>query len=70
MNTVDDWLECLGLSQFVETFAENQIEFGDLSELTVEDLRELGIPMGPRKRLLKGIAALIEVTPAAGENHL
>ena len=35
----------------------------DLPELTDADLKELGIPMGPRKRLLKAIATLGEDSP-------
>lgn len=51
------WLKNLKLEQFADAFEENQIEPDDLTELTEDDLRELGLPMGPRKRLLKAVAA-------------
>ena len=58
---IDDlhrWLDALGLGKYADVFAENEIESGDLSQLTDEDLRELGLPMGPRKRILGAASAL------------
>jgi class 3 adenylate cyclase len=55
---VDGWLEELGLSRYSKLFAENEIDFEVLTELTEQDLKELQIPLGHRKKLLKGIAAL------------
>src|SRR5262249_26364924 len=37
---------------------DNEIEVDVLSELTELDLEKLGLPLGPRKRLLKAIATL------------
>ena len=53
---------------FAEAFDENQIELVDLPELTDEDLRELGLPMGTMKRLLKAIAAIAAPDQASTEN--
>jgi len=36
------------------TFAKNEITLGDFPRLADADLRELGLPMGSRKRLLAG----------------
>ena len=58
MHDVQKWLADLGLSQYAPAFSENQIDFEVLPDLTEDDLRELGLPMGPRKKLLKAIAAL------------
>ena len=55
---VDKWLESLGLSRYSELFTENEIDFDVLTELTEQDLKDLQIPLGHRKKLLKGIAAL------------
>lgn len=55
---VTRWLQQLDLEEFAGTFAEQQIEFSDLTELTDSDLKELGLPLGPRKRLLKAIGAI------------
>ncbi len=51
-------LDELGLGQFAAIFAAQQIDYAVLPELTDEDLKELDIPLGPRKKLLKAIARL------------
>ncbi len=55
---ISEWLEELGLSKYSGIFAENEIDLEVIPELTEADLRELQLPMGPRKKLLKAIAAL------------
>jgi predicted ATPase/class 3 adenylate cyclase len=55
---VDNWLNGLGLSKYSGLFAENEIDFDVLTELTEQDLKDLQIPLGPRKKILKGIEAL------------
>ena len=57
-NDVADWLRGLGLERFAPVFAKQEIELSVLPDLTEIDLRDLGIPMGPRKRILKAIADL------------
>ena len=52
------WLRSLGLGQYESTFRESEIEADILSELTDADLEKLGLPLGPRRRLLKAIANL------------
>ncbi len=39
-------------------FSENELVLADLSELTEADLKETGLPLGPRRRILKAIRAL------------
>ncbi|MBR0820425.1 AAA family ATPase [Bradyrhizobium liaoningense] len=59
------WLEDLGLGRFAETFAENGVDLDLLSELSNEDLKDLGIArLADRKRLLKAIAGLAQATHA------
>lgn len=58
---ISKWLDKLGLSRYAEQFANQEIVFEDLAELDEDDLKELGIPLGPRKRILKA-AALAEST--------
>ena len=58
MNDVAQWLEQLGLGQYVSDFAESDIDEEVLGELTDDDLKELGLTLGHRKKLLKAIAAL------------
>jgi class 3 adenylate cyclase len=55
---VGAWLRGLGLGQYEGTFRESEIEADVLPELTEIDLEKLGLPLGPRKRILKAIAAL------------
>src|SRR3984893_9461640 len=55
---VGAWLEALGLGQYARPFAENDVDFLVLTQLTDADLRELGVTsLGHRKRLLAAIAA-------------
>ena len=55
---VGAWLRGLGLGQYEGSFRESEIEADVLPELTEADLEKLGLPLGPRKRILKAIAAL------------
>jgi class 3 adenylate cyclase len=59
MRTVRAWLEGLGLGQYAEAFEAEEIETADLRHLAEADLEKLGVPMGPRKRLLRAIAELV-----------
>jgi len=52
------WLRELGLERYEQTFQDGEIDSEVLPDLTDTDLRELDIPLGPRKKLLKAIAAL------------
>ena len=54
------WLGQIGLPEYVPIFAEHAIDREVLADLDDQDLRELGVPLGHRKRLLKAIAALRE----------
>lgn len=49
------WLRDLGLVQYEDRFRENEIEADVLLDLEA-DLEKLGLPLGPRKRILKAIA--------------
>src|ERR1700751_2118343 len=55
---LSEWLGKYGLDQYAQTFAENYIEYAVLPELTENDLENLGIAVGHRKKLLKAIEAL------------
>jgi len=48
MDSVQTWLQQLGLSQYADVFAENAIDHRVLSDLTEADLEKLGILMGHR----------------------
>ena len=56
MQQIADWLEKLGMSEYAQRFAENDIDLSVLPDLTDQDLRELGLSMGHRRRLLRAIS--------------
>jgi class 3 adenylate cyclase len=58
MQTVRHWLEQLGLSQYAEIFAENDVDLETLHLLTDADLERLGVSLGHRRKLLKAIVEL------------
>ena len=58
MQQVSDWLEKLGLGQYAQRFAENDISFAVLPDLTDQDLKEIGLSLGHRRQLLRAIAEL------------
>ena len=53
-----EWLGRHGLGQYAQTFAENNIEYSVLPDLTEDDLEKLGVSLGHRKILLRAIDAL------------
>jgi class 3 adenylate cyclase len=55
---VSRWLAEQGLGHHAKAFAKNGIASDILRDLTDADLKELGLNLGDRKRLLKAIAAL------------
>ncbi len=55
---IREWLENLGLYQYAETFAENDVDFRALPHLDREDLKELGVSLGHRKVILAAVLKL------------
>ncbi len=58
MTDIRTWLRGHDFERFADLFEENEIDFDALSELSDDHLKELGIPLGPRVKLLKAINAL------------
>jgi hypothetical protein len=59
MPEVVDWLKTLGMSEYAERFAESDIDFAILSDLTDQDLEKIGVAsLGHRRKLLRAIANL------------
>jgi class 3 adenylate cyclase len=52
------WLKNLGLERYAALFRDHEIDAEVLPDLSDADLAGLGIPLGPRKKILKAIAAL------------
>src|SRR6201997_88477 len=55
---IAEWLRGLGLERYTQAFQDAEVTTEVLPELTEADLRELGLPLGPRKIVLKAIQAL------------
>jgi class 3 adenylate cyclase/tetratricopeptide (TPR) repeat protein len=58
MDPLSAWLQMLGLERYAGVFAENEVDLDTLRVLTEADLEQLGLPFGPRKRLVKALADL------------
>src|SRR6516165_4321340 len=58
MREIADWLEKLGMSEYAQRFAENRIDFSVLPDLTDQHLKDLGIALGDRLKLLRAIRQL------------
>ena len=53
MSDIAAWLERLELGKYADVFADNDIDIDVLAELSDADLKDLGVSLGERKRLLK-----------------
>ena len=56
MQQISDWLKNLGMSEYEQRFAENRIDFSVLGDLTDEDLKDIGVVLGDRRKILRAIA--------------
>jgi SAM domain (Sterile alpha motif) len=61
MQQISDWLERLGMSELPQRFAENRIDLV-LPDLTDRDLKDLGVILGDRRKILRAIADLKSIT--------
>src|SRR6476660_660460 len=65
MQEIADWLETLGMSEYAQCFAENRIDLSVLPELSDQDLKDLGVVLGDRRKILRAIADLKSTTTVA-----
>jgi hypothetical protein len=66
MQQIAELLEKLGLSEYAQGFAENDIDFAILGDLTDQDLEKIGVAsLGHRRKLLRAIAELNSAPSAA-----
>ena len=64
MPSIAEWLEGLGLGEYTQRFAENGIDFSVLGHLSDQDLKDLGVLLGHRRKLQAAIAGLPGAAPA------
>jgi class 3 adenylate cyclase/predicted ATPase len=63
MPEIGDWLKTLGMSEYAERFAENGIDASALCHLTDQDLKDIGVLLGHRRKILAAIAELARAVP-------
>jgi class 3 adenylate cyclase len=55
MQQIAEWLEKLGLEQYTKLFTENEIDVSVLPHLTDQDLKDIGVPLGHRRKIFAAI---------------
>jgi class 3 adenylate cyclase len=68
MSNIDKWLIDIGLAHLAQTFARAEIDFEGLKLVTDQDLREMQIPVGPRRKLIAALTAMSHPPAAALED--
>ena len=58
MQEIAQWLEGLGLSEYLAKFSENHIDVPVLRDLTDQDLKDRGVVLGDRRKMLRAIREL------------
>ena len=59
---ISDWLEKLGMSEYADRFAENKIDVSVLRHLTDQDLKDIGVALGHRRKMLAAISEVAAAT--------
>jgi class 3 adenylate cyclase len=62
MQQIADWLKKLGMGQYAQAFADNDIDFSVLHHLTDQHLKDLGVSLGHRLKMLQAIRDLGEAS--------
>jgi class 3 adenylate cyclase len=65
MQQIAEWLKQLGMSEYAQRFAEDDIDLDVLPELTDQDFDRLGVSVGHRRKMLRAIRGL--AAPAASQ---
>lgn len=64
-DSLADFLQRVGLQQHASLFEQNEVDLATLRILTEDDLKELGLPFGARKRLVAALRDGREQAPSA-----
>lgn len=68
MTGIAEWLSSIGLGEYAQRFGENAIDLSVVCDLTEQDLKDLGVLLGHRRKMLRAISELkgdIPRTPQA-----
>jgi class 3 adenylate cyclase/tetratricopeptide (TPR) repeat protein len=68
MTSIRDWLERLDLGKYADRFEAEEIDLGVVCELGEDELSALGLPLGPRKKILRAIRDLQTSEAGAGSS--
>jgi class 3 adenylate cyclase/tetratricopeptide (TPR) repeat protein len=63
MQQIAQWLEKLDLSEYAQRFAENGVDVSVLRHLTDQDLKDIGVLLGHRRKMLAAIGELAGAAP-------
>jgi predicted ATPase/class 3 adenylate cyclase len=69
MTGIAEWLASIGLGEYAERFRENAIDLSVVRDLTEQDLKDLGVLLGHRRKMLRAIIELqgeVPRTPQVG----
>src|SRR5262245_2486904 len=58
MKGIAEWLASIGLTEYAQRFGDNGIDPSVLRDLTEQDLKDLGVLLGHRRKMLRAIAEL------------
>jgi predicted ATPase/class 3 adenylate cyclase len=58
MTGIAEWLASIGLEEYAQRFGENAIDLSVVHDLTEQDLKDLGVLLGHRRKFLRAIAEL------------
>jgi hypothetical protein len=65
MQQIADWLKKLGMSEYAQRFADNDIDFSVLPYMTDQDFEKVGVSLGHRRQMLAAIAEFVGAVTAA-----
>jgi len=63
MSSITEWLGSIGLSEYAQRFTENGVDLSVVRDLTDQDLKDLGVLLGHRRKILRAIAELADARP-------
>jgi class 3 adenylate cyclase len=58
MASIAEWLASIGLGEYASRFRENAIDLSVVRDLTEQDLKDLGVLLGHRRKMLRAILEL------------
>lgn len=70
MTDIGAYLEKLGLGKYEAAFASNEVTLPDLAHLSEHDLIEMGLPLGPRRRLMAAMGPVNAAAPVQGQGKI